>query len=451
MFKRIEVDVLILIEHVAREMETAVLMKHKFEELGYSVIIDSIKFHKESIIFKYKPKIAVLPWAYSNHEIDLFRNFKFMRKNDKIIMINMHHEQISNDGSDEFIIPKEDAVKVLHVSWGNNFTKKLIESKVERENIIECGNPKLDFYKEELRNFNKNRETLSKEYNIDNDKKWVIFIANSFHLLTDEQIKINMSKGVDLLEQVEISIKNRKDFLNYVEMYLQNNSDTIFIYRPHPSFAHVDVEEEDIVMLSKKYKNFKCISGDSIRNWIINCDIAISFHSTAVIECSVSNTPFYLFRTNKLSEDKDYKFFKNYPNVIENYSEFNKIISNSSEFSFESFNKEIKEFMDLSTKKMASYSIVEYLDYKFKNIEDYEDNIVFKTKSFIKSCLFKYIKQFIFLLSKVKLIERYLLKKNDLRIFNLLYSGDDYFNEEYINNFEKDIKVVLDKGRVKNE
>ena len=52
MFKRIEVDVLILIEHVAREMETAVLMKNKFEELGYSVIIDSIKFHKESIIFK---------------------------------------------------------------------------------------------------------------------------------------------------------------------------------------------------------------------------------------------------------------------------------------------------------------------------------------------------------------------------------------------------------------
>ncbi len=451
MFKRIEVDVLILIEHVAREMETAVLMKNKFEEIGYTVIIDSIKFHKESIIFKYKPKMVVLPWAYSNHEIDLFRNFKFMRKDDKIIMLNMHHEQISNDGSDAFIIPKDDALRVLHVSWGENFTKKLVEAGVNRENIIECGNPKLDFYKEELISFNKSRETLSKEYNIDNDKKWVVFIANSFHLLTDEQIKINMSKGVDLLEQVKVSIKNRRDFLYYVELYLQENDDTIFIYRPHPSFAHVDIEEKDIVMLCEKYKNFKCISGDSIRDWIINCDITISFHSTAVIECSVSSTPFYLFRTNKLSKDKDYKFFENYPNIIKDYDDFKKSMNQYSQFSFETFNKEIKEYIDLNSKKIASYSIVEYLDYKFKNIKSYEDDIKLNTKSFIKSCSFKYIKKMIFLISKIKLIEKYLLKKNDLRIFNLLYSGDDYFDEEYINDMQRSIKVVLNEGRVKYE
>ena len=104
-----EIDVLILIEHKSRELESASLIKFFLEKKGFTVIIDSIKFHKESVVLKYKPKIAIVPWVYSNKELDLFRNFN--RFGPDTIIVNMHHEQISNDGSDAFIVPKDDAKK----------------------------------------------------------------------------------------------------------------------------------------------------------------------------------------------------------------------------------------------------------------------------------------------------------------------------------------------------
>ena len=48
-----KVDVLIIIEHKVRELESACLLKYEFEKKGYSVVIDGIYPNKESLPFKY--------------------------------------------------------------------------------------------------------------------------------------------------------------------------------------------------------------------------------------------------------------------------------------------------------------------------------------------------------------------------------------------------------------
>lgn len=443
MQKNKECDVLILIEHVAREIESAVLIKRLFERKGYSVIIDSIKFHKESIVLKYNTNIAIVPWAYSNREVDLFRSL--IRKNKKVLIINMHHEQISNDGSDSFIIPQEDAKKVLHLSWGENFSNKLLVNGCDDNTIIQCGNPRLDFYKNKLKDISESKCKLANEYGLNKNKKWVLFIANSFHLLTPAQIKINISKGVDIEEQIKCSIKNREDFLVYVDKYLSENNDVEFIYRPHPSFAHADEIQNDIKELEAKYENFKCISKNSIRDWIINSDMAISFHSTSVIECCVANTEFYLFRTEQLRQDKDYRFFTDYEYCIKNYQYFYDAIKGKIKFNYDKFIKDIRYDIDLNLNNYSSQILVDKIDNIYSNIEKNYTNIDFKFNKHIKNIIYSYIKKILYNLSKNKKIENYIVKKNDIRFFNLLYKGDDYFTKNDILRIEKQIDKLINE------
>jgi surface carbohydrate biosynthesis protein len=444
MFNRKKVDVLILIEHRTRELESAVLLKYFLEKKGYCVIIDSIKFHKESVILKYKPSIAIVPWAYSNKEIDLFRCFNSLKNKKNTLILNMHHEQISNDGSDSFIIPKDDAKKTLHVSWGKNYTKKLLSAGCSENTIIQCGNPRLDFYKGNLKKISDGREKLSYKYNLDSRKKWVLFIANSFHLLSEKQININTAKGVDIKEQIDSSIKNRNDFLYYVDNYLSESDDVIFIYRPHPSFAHVDTKSPEIVELCNKHKNFKCIYENSIRDWIINSDIAISFHSTSIIECAVSETPFYLFRSHELSPDKDYRFFTNYEYVIKDYEGFCEAINTYKKFSYERFIESIKEYIHLNTNTYSTQIIADELNRIFNSIDNYYEGVDFKIKPYIKTVLYFLLKRVLYLSSKISFVKNMMLNSKDIRFFNLLYTGDDYFNEDDIQEIENKIRQLLD-------
>lgn len=436
-----KVEVLILIEHVARELESAVLLKYFMEKKGYKVIIDSIKFHKESKVLKYNPDIIVVPWAYSNKEVDLFRSF--LKKNKKVIILNMHHEQLSNEGSDSFIIPQDDAKKILHLSWGSKFSRKLIENGCEEYTIIQVGNPRLDFYKKELIQISNQRNELSKIHKLDENKKWVLFIANSFHLLTPSQIKINLDKGVDIEDQIESSIKNREEFLDYVDRYLSENNDVEFIYRPHPSFAHIDESREEIKRLEEKYENFRCISKGSIRDWIINSELSISFHSTSIIECCISGNEFYLMRSFNLKEEKDYKFFRNYKYSIKNYDDFEMAIKGSNSFSYDEFKKDIQDEIDLNIDVYSCKLIAEKIDYMHSNIDKYYTDIRFKYSCHIKVLLYSWIKKVIYMFSKIKPIENYMIRKNDIRLYNLLYKGNDYFELKDINKIQEKIEKII--------
>lgn len=441
MKKKQECDVLILIEHVARELESAMLIKYFLQKKGYSVIVDSIKFHKEAVVLKYSPKIAIVPWAYTNTEMNLFRSF--LNENKKVLMLNMHHEQLSNEGSDSFIIPQEDAKEVLHLSWGSEFTNKLLENGCKKETIIQCGNPRLDFYKKDLVKISDTKDSLAKKYNLDKSKRWVIFIANSFHLLTPTQIKVNLDKGVDIEEQIEASKVSRNDFLQYVDRYLTENDDVEFIYRPHPSFAHLDNEREEIKMLEEKYKNFNCISKNSIRDWIINCDLSISFHSTSIIESCIADKEFYLIRTRKLNKDKDYKFFRDYEYCIKDYSDFYKAVKKEEEFNYNKFIKDTKSSIDLNLDRYSAEVLVDKIDEIYKTSDKNYTDIEFNNKDHLKNISYKIIKSGIYKLSKIKFVKNYMVNKNDIRLFNLLYGGDDYFTKDDLNNLEKKMEDIL--------
>ena len=264
-------DVLILIEHIVRELEVACLLKVALEKKGLNVRIDTVNFNKERLPLIYKPKIVILPWLYNDIEMDVFRFFKDENSMSSYI-INMHHEPITNKDSEEFIIPKGAAKDVYHLCWGREFKNLLKNNGCKEETLLEFGSPRQDFYFGELQGISRCRKSLSEDFSLDLDKRWFLFVANSFHLHTDKQKEYYASIGVDVYGIGKVGAENTYHFFDYVDNYLSNNMDVEFIYRPHPSGVMLEENIKQHKILQEKHKNYHVIFDGAIRDWIINVE-----------------------------------------------------------------------------------------------------------------------------------------------------------------------------------
>ena len=429
----ISVNILIIIEHTAREFESACLLKYQYEALGYTAEIVGIYPNKEMLPLCYKADIILIPWAYSDRDMRFFKCF--LSNSPDAIFINLHHEQYSGQDDKNICLPEGEAKRIYHVSWGKKFTDSLVSCGCAKDSILEAGNIKLDIYKGNLRNLFLHKDFLSRQYNMDATKRWVLFIANGFHLMNSRKLDSIAEKDSGILEKASIGIRCRKDFLNFVQKYLSVNKDVVFIYRPHPYYAMLDIQSADIKKLLHEHPHyFYAISDYAIGNWIANVDSCISFHSTSAVECCVSNVPYYLFRTNTLPENQDYSFFVGYPYVIKSYADFCSAIS-ASQYNNNELKERLKDY----------YSINEEMTYENIVLKSLACNNLYRFKpsvvDLIKNLIRAYIKTVIFNLSKINCFYRMFEKYGDDRILRIINNPDAFTNSE-VNKFIKRIKNI---------
>ena len=433
--KKIKVDVLIIIEHKVRELESACLLKYQFEKKGYSVKIDSIYPNKEILPLKYIAKIIFIPWAYNDKDMSYIKCFLKHSPNAKII--NLHHEQYSGQDDKNICLPLGESVELYHISWGKKFTNGLKKSGVLDNRVFTVGNIKLDFYKNELRNIHLKRSELSSKYNIPIKKKWALFIANGYHLMSKSKIESISHSDSEINIKKDTAIKCRIDFLEYVDRYLSDNLNTVFIYRPHPVYADIDKQEKEIVKLRKKYpNNFFIISDLTISNWLVNSDICISFHSTSAAETCMCSKPYYLFRTKKLDYKLDYVFFNNYKYVISDYDDFSNALSNNNYD-----NNILKSALEDYFKIDSNYTFEKIVDSAIEC-----DNLVIKKytrKMWLINLIRAYIKRIMILLSKIKIFKILMKKLNDTRIDRIIEKNDDSFTLDEVDKIIKQIQEIL--------
>ncbi|MED0703856.1 MULTISPECIES: hypothetical protein [Aeribacillus] len=434
-----KIDVLILIEHVVRELEMAVLLKYYLEQKGYTVEIKSTKFNKEELVFKYRPKILVTPWAYSDIEMNFFKAFNYFSKN-KTIIFNLHQEQITNERNLMYMLPKGEAKNVYHLSWGKKFTQLLLENGCSDELIYELGNPRLDFYKKELLGFSISKRELAKMYNLDPQKKWCLVIGNGIHHLTQEDIDLFESRGVGYKRIYGPAVEAYNKLLEWIETYLAENKDYEFIYRPHPSYANKDLEDQRLSQLNKKYNSFKVIADYSLRDWIVNSDLSVSFFSTSAVESTVANKPHYLIRPQILSEDLEVSIFKNTTNKISSYTQFFSVLkSNNLELDpilLENINKEVNIVEGKLVTKQIADIISDFLSNEKKYIIGYKLNVFSFTKIFVK---FVFKKMLYFAARKSSFIKSKIKNAKDIRWGYILKEGPDYFDDKDIIEIQKKI------------
>lgn len=296
-----------------REYINCILLERELLRRGFDV---NICCKTEDYVSSDEVSWTIIPNSYNSDNVNHYR-YTFNTKNNIIIY---PCEQVVNHRLPRYFdYSDNNTVKHLpNLCWGNDYYN-FIESlgyDMSQSHIV--GAIQLDFCRPEFRSFFKDRQTISREYGLPMEKKWILFISD-FVYASDAMRDFLIKKGG---EDEDVVIKRHIHeletcdiLLEWFDSFIKRHNDYLIIYRKHP------VEEfiTPILNMAKKYPdNFFPISELNIKEWIVNSDVITTWNSTAGIECYAANKDILLLRPVEFHPDlgrSEYSFYLNYPKI----------------------------------------------------------------------------------------------------------------------------------------
>ena len=146
-------DILWLVEHVARELDTACAIKAIIENnYDISIEIKNIYYHAEEILSSYRPKVVIHPFFYF---VDgALATEDYVKMWPHATHLNLAWEQIHYKAHLEIKAPSDEFSQrsVIHHAWGDFYEKYLLDAGVPDNNIFVNGQPVYQLYKAPYRN-----------------------------------------------------------------------------------------------------------------------------------------------------------------------------------------------------------------------------------------------------------------------------------------------------------
>lgn len=295
------IDVLLIYEHPERELENILLLMSELEKRHLRC--ELLQVPTELLLgnkYYNKVKMVLVPYMYYNE--DLYNCvYKIVGKVNYII--NLRWEQVLSVRDEKdvntFMYPKQAAKGVKHICWGEIPYQRLLECDIKEANLIISGALHLDFLRDKLIKYYKNRIDIYNEFKLDNHSQTILFISSfSYVNLPEENLDyLKMAMGEKEVEEfISISCDSQKQILEWFEVLLKKGY--TIIYRPHPA----ENISELVCTYSEKYSNFRIIPEYSVKQWILVSDFVLSWISTSYIEAYVANVPCGILRPFKLSD-----------------------------------------------------------------------------------------------------------------------------------------------------
>ena len=281
--------VIILYELISREYNVCQKIKREIENMGGEAYVFSITFEwYDAVALSSKIKIdfIMMPWMYTDHNYELVQ--PFIEHNPDVKLGNFHHEEISSPAYENVLLPKSENAKnsMLHFVWTKTFAESLIACGVREENIFIIGNPRCD----EGRSINKTRLELAEEYNLDFNKKWILYAETRDN--SNKLIALNKRDllGLGITESIyDRAVHFDLESLGKTIEQLHKLPNCFFnkyeiIYRPHPGHnANCDIDQRVHV-----------ITDYSIYEWLNVAEIYVTWQSTSIFESDLMGVVSFL-------------------------------------------------------------------------------------------------------------------------------------------------------------
>ena len=293
--KREKIDVLFLVEHIDRELESIKNIEKFLSKKNYSSIILSISFDIYRLL-DFEVKLIVVPFIVHKNDWPA----KFIRElyNKEIQILNFNWEQLLSPSNITYKKPRDNFVRneVYHIAWSKNFRNFLIENGVHEQKIKITGNPSYEIINKLFKKKDNLRTWLSQELNLKIEKKWIFLPMNyGWAFSSDNFIKRKIKNGYPeeyAWHYKEYSIKCLNLFPDFVS---EINDDYEIIIRPHPSITCDQYKRFFLRKLQKIPKNIYFDRTMSVREWIVSSDIVGSSWSTSVWDAYNLGIPSFLF------------------------------------------------------------------------------------------------------------------------------------------------------------
>lgn len=279
-----ELDFLFLYEHRVRELENLCLIKYELDRRGYRTEIRYIEDAENSLAVKpfIHTKVLLVMACYNNQTLE-WQTKNFVRF-DKVI--DMQWENIVYPKDEH----RENAYKnyieigkdVVRVSWGKQNAQRMLNVvKMDPKKLKVIGHVGMDFLRKPLANYYVSREELFRKYQIPMDKKVVLFASPYYgDCLEESYIEDMCMRFTDSWrDYYEFMCRSQAEVLSWIEEILQEDQDICFVFRPHPGHPSKCAQK-----LADKYTNFKIISKESVKQWIVTCDKVYTGNSSVVVE-----------------------------------------------------------------------------------------------------------------------------------------------------------------------
>ena len=211
--------IIIFYEHKARELDMCNLVKEKIERTGNSdVYIFSYHWQKIdalNLLKKKKIDFIIIPFAYTNSDVEFYKIFYV--KNPNVVIACIHHEELTCAIWDDLILPREKMAKnaLIHYVWTDTFKELLHSAGVKKELIYVTGNVRNDL----TRSSSMTKARMAKEMNLDPNKKWLLFAED--RMIEAEERLLNLDNPMEK-RYLDEDIKSLNETMNQMEMLDEN-------------------------------------------------------------------------------------------------------------------------------------------------------------------------------------------------------------------------------------
>ncbi len=287
-----DVDILVFIEHLNRELDTALLLKILLSKRGYSVRLASVFYDLWESVSTLRPKLLIVPWAYS--EVRKYCRFE-PQPGEGLRILNLHHEQLGVESyMESHMAPRGEARKAFHLAWGQRFERLLLDLDIPPELIFRTGNPRLDFLRPDMSFFAPRREELADRYGLDPGKRWILVVGNfSIVSATKSAIRKKVRQGrAEFPAAVERVRLLYARILDWMERLALENPGIEIIYRPHPA----ERLTPRLVELAARVFALKLIQERPIGDWILQADSVFVWSSTSSVDALAADKPVFAIR-----------------------------------------------------------------------------------------------------------------------------------------------------------
>ena len=293
-----QIEVLWLVEHIAREMDVACAVKCLVKSrYGIDIKIRHIYLHANEVMSEYFPLVVVHPFFY--YVPGALATEDYVRTWPQSIHFNLAWEEIFYKAHVKIKAPADKFTKkrVIHHAWGNFYKDYLVENGVPIEHIFLNGNPAYQLYRSPYKQYYKGRGWLSQKYKLDGSSRW-IFIPENYRwaFVSESKISRLVKEGSELNELVNLREFCRASLVQLLRWANEaaQNRELKIIFRPRPATNSQLIQKFFEQNVGCASANLHFIKGESVRDWILASDVIISSYSTSLIEAAIANKPIYM-------------------------------------------------------------------------------------------------------------------------------------------------------------
>lgn len=299
-------DYLIVYEHKVRELDNVCLLKAELERRGYTVELIQIgELRRLRYRFWRRPRVLVTYALYDDRSFagDVTDIVGPVKK-----VVNLHWEQVLSRAGIKsgYHTPKGKAALCTHICWGRDAYERLMAGGVK--NAVITGAIQMDFLRGSLRRAYLSREELEKRFQLPEGRMLLYISSFVYASMTQREIEaIERAAGTSMAQTVTMAREAREGTLAWLGRLLEEREDAYVVYRPHPG-ENID---ESLEEMKRRYPRFRIISDGSVKQWILACDDALTWYSTAVAEVFYAGKSCHILRPVPVEKDVDVVMFDN--------------------------------------------------------------------------------------------------------------------------------------------